>query len=279
MICSTRPTGTPSRIQPCPTSCCGAAPPPPSPAATAIRPAGRAAPRTRLWRGSRLRTSFSKCGRWDMKSGARGSAWHGGPYRPVDLMRKVAANASDADVIAAADYFAAQTLRPRVTVIERARIPRMRVIGWVYALDPHGGHEALGQRLIEWSPDPSRHERRDDIMRYTAFVSPGSVERGRRIATTGQDAGVQACSSCHGAHLQGWKLDTAAGGPLAHVSDAATGGVSRPGTEQGPRPRRCSRLAAKLSARRHDRGGGVRGLSLAARGGRAAQTQAALSAL
>ena len=139
----------------------------------------------------------------DMKSGARGSAWHGGPYRPVDLMRKVAANASDADVIAAADYFAAQTLRPRVTVIERARIPRMRVIGWVYALDPHGGHEALGQRLIEWSPDPSRHERRDDVMRYTVFVSPGSVKRGRRIATTGQDAGAQACSSCHGAHLQG----------------------------------------------------------------------------
>jgi len=40
-------------------------------------------------------------------------------------------------------------------------------------------------------------------MRYTAFVSPGSVKRGRRIAMTGQDAGAQACSSCHGAHLQG----------------------------------------------------------------------------
>ncbi len=137
----------------------------------------------------------------EMKSGARGSAWHGGAYRPVDLMRKVAANASDAEVNAAALYFAAQTLRPRVTVIERSRIPRMQVIGWVYAVDPRGGDEALGERLIEWSPDPSRHERRDDVMRYTAFVSPGSIGRGRAIATSG-NAGAQACSGCHGQHLQ-----------------------------------------------------------------------------
>src|ERR1700722_4272197 len=65
----------------------------------------------------------------DIKSGARRSAWHGGPYRPVDLMREVAANVTEGDVAAAAEYFSAQTLRPRVTVIERARIPRMRVMG------------------------------------------------------------------------------------------------------------------------------------------------------
>jgi cytochrome c553 len=57
----------------------------------------------------------------DIKSGARRSAWHGGSYRPVDLMREVAANVTESDVAAAAEYFSAQTLRPRVTVIERAR--------------------------------------------------------------------------------------------------------------------------------------------------------------
>jgi cytochrome c553 len=142
----------------------------------------------------------------DIKSGARRSAWHGGFYRPVDLMRQVAVNASDADVVAAAEYFSAQTLRPRVTVIERDRIPRMQVMGWVYVIDPRGGEESLGQRLIEWAPDGSRHEKRDDEMRYIAFVPPGSRNRGRKIAMTGQRNLTQPCTACHGAHLQGMRL-------------------------------------------------------------------------
>jgi len=60
----------------------------------------------------------------DIKSGVRRSAWHGGSYRPIDLMREVVANVTESDVAAAAEYFSAQTLRPRVTVMERARIPR-----------------------------------------------------------------------------------------------------------------------------------------------------------
>ncbi len=142
----------------------------------------------------------------EIKSGVRGSAWHGAPYRPLDLMRDVAATATDTEVTAAAEYFSAQTLRPRVTVVERRRIPRMRVMGWIYAIDPRGGEEALGQRLIEWTPDPSGHENRDDSMLYIAFVPPGSVARGRDIALKGQGESAQACSSCHGAHLQGMGL-------------------------------------------------------------------------
>ena len=139
----------------------------------------------------------------DIKSGARRSAWHGGAYRPVDLMREVAANVTESDVTAAAEYFSAQTLRPRVTVIERARIPRMRVMGWIYVVDPRGGEELLGQRLIEWAPDGSRHERRDDQMRYIAFVPPGSLNRGGRIAATGEGDLGRSCTTCHGEHLQG----------------------------------------------------------------------------
>lgn len=142
----------------------------------------------------------------DIKSGARRSAWHGSPFRPVDLMRDVAANAEAADVVAAAEYFAAQTLRPRVTVIERKRIPRLRVMGWVYVIDPRGGQEALGQRLLEWAPDFTRHERRDAEMRYVAFVPPGSVNRGREIATTVRRGLTQPCTGCHGEHLQGMGL-------------------------------------------------------------------------
>jgi len=139
----------------------------------------------------------------DIKSGARRSAWHGGAYRPVDIMREEAANAAVADVAAAAEYFASQSLRPRVTVVERSVIPRMQVMGWVYVVDPRGGEEALGQRLIEWTPDVSGHDRRDDEMRYIAFVPRGSVLHGRNIAMLGISGRVAACVSCHGTHLQG----------------------------------------------------------------------------
>jgi cytochrome c553 len=140
----------------------------------------------------------------DMKSGARHSARHGGAFLPAELMQKLAADVSAGDIAAAAEYFAAQTLRPRVTVMERRVIPRMQVAGWVYAVDPRGGEEALGQRLLEATPDLGRHERRDDDMRYDVFVPRGSVLRGRNMATRGMGgvAGM-ACVSCHGAHLEG----------------------------------------------------------------------------
>jgi cytochrome c553 len=147
----------------------------------------------------------------DIKSGARRSAWHGAPYRPNDLMHDVAVNADDADVVAAAEYFSAQRLRPRVSVIERERIPRMRAAAWIYVVDRRGGDEALGQRLIEWAPDESRHENRDDEMRYIAFVPPGSLSRGREIALKGLRGLTQPCTGCHGDHLQGLEL----GPPLA----------------------------------------------------------------
>jgi cytochrome c553 len=144
----------------------------------------------------------------DIKSGARRSAWHGGSYRPVDLMHEVAENAADADIANAAEYFARQMLRPRVTVIERRRIPHMQVRGWIYVIDPRGGDENLGQRLLEWAPDLGRHEKRDDEMRYRAFVPPGSVERGREIAMAGaaRGGGTQPCTTCHGEHLRGMGL-------------------------------------------------------------------------
>jgi cytochrome c553 len=142
----------------------------------------------------------------DIKSGARRSAWHDGSYLPVDLMRDVATHVTDSDMLEAADYFSAQTLRPRVTVIERARIPRMVVMGWIYVTDPRGGEERLGQRVIEWAPDGDRHEKRDDEMRYIAFVPPRSLNLGRAIATTGRGDFTQACISCHGEHLQGIEL-------------------------------------------------------------------------
>ena len=104
---------------------------------------------------------------------------------------------------AAAAYFAAQVLRPRVVVLERARVPVPHVIGWVYSAAGGGAEEPLGQRLLEFAPDAVRHENRDDEMRYVAYVPPGSIGRGERIAHAGTGSPASACVSCHGPQLRG----------------------------------------------------------------------------
>jgi cytochrome c553 len=138
----------------------------------------------------------------DFKSGARRSAWLGA-YRPTDLMIGTATHATTEEVTAAAEYFSAQRLKPRVVVLERSRVPRHHVVGWLYAADERGGDELLGERLLEFAPVVERHEHRDDQMRYVAYVPVGSIARGKSIAQSGSGALTTACSTCHGQNLQG----------------------------------------------------------------------------
>jgi cytochrome c553 len=144
----------------------------------------------------------------DFKSGARRRLWTG-PYRPSDLMTQVALFATRAEVAAAAEYFSQQRLLPRVKVLERSRVPRARIVGLVYAAIPGGGEEELGERLLEFSPDPEGHERRDEAMRYQAYVPVGALNRGRVLAVGGaaQDRhpGMH-CVACHGPDLRGTGL-------------------------------------------------------------------------
>jgi cytochrome c553 len=138
----------------------------------------------------------------DFKTGARKSAWRGS-YLPSVLMIHAVMHTTDEDLSAAAEYFAAQVLRPRVRVVERERVPRSRIVGWVYVADQSGTVEPLGQRLLEFAPDAVRHENRDDEMRYTAYAPRGSIGRGKHIAQAGSDSPSNACTSCHGPQLRG----------------------------------------------------------------------------
>jgi cytochrome c553 len=138
----------------------------------------------------------------DFKSGARKSAWHGS-YGPAEHMIHEATHASADEVSAAAEYFSAQQLRPRVVVVERAHVPRSRIVGWVYVAEGNGGDESLGERLLEFAPDASRHENRDDEMRYIAYVPLGSVGRGKLLGHSGSSGPATACISCHGPNLRG----------------------------------------------------------------------------
>ena len=90
-------------------------------------------------------------------------------------------------------------------VVEGINIPRAEPSDWVYK--EVSGTEDLDERLLEVAPDITRHQRRDDRMQYTAYAPPGSLARGKRLATTGQDLDktpkTQICATCHLANLKG----------------------------------------------------------------------------
>jgi len=138
----------------------------------------------------------------DFQSGARRRA-SPTPYGPSDLMIQSARNVTEQELEEAANYFSRQRLQPRVRIVETAQVPRSKVVGLVYAAIQGSGTVPLGQRLLEFAPDPTRHELRDDRLRYVAYVPTGSVERGRTISTAGVKDVSTACVSCHGTHLTG----------------------------------------------------------------------------
>jgi cytochrome c553 len=143
----------------------------------------------------------------DMRSGARRPAWRG-PGEWAASMYKVANNVTDAELAEAAEYFAKLDPRPRssvphVQVVESARVPVTRIAGSLYAKVPNGGTEPLGARLIEFARDHARHEQHDDLLGYLAYVPPGSVARGARLAKQGTGAPNTACVTCHGPALRG----------------------------------------------------------------------------
>jgi cytochrome c553 len=139
----------------------------------------------------------------DMKSGARGSAWHGAPWVPYDNMKKVAAAATDEDVAVAAQYYTHLAPRPRTRVVEARIIPRVLPSTGIFLIQRGSGTESLGNRLIEAPMDIERHDLRDPYVGYVAYVPTGSIARGRAITTRPVNAAKQVCGSCHGPALRG----------------------------------------------------------------------------
>jgi cytochrome c553 len=122
-------------------------------------------------------------------------------YAPGRGMQAVAAALTDEEIEESARYFAQQKLARRHYVVEAINIPRAEAASWVYK--EVDGTEDLGERLLEVAPDITRHERRDPKMQYTVYVPPGSLMRGKALATTGDKGKTQACATCHLAKLEG----------------------------------------------------------------------------
>src|SRR2546430_12426800 len=111
-------------------------------------------------------------------------------------MSRPAKRAPVAGIEAAESCLSALKTQAVGRVVESDSVPRTYITGWHFAAMGKGEQEALGQRIIEMPEVFEHFESRDTHARFVAYVPPGSIEKGRALATTGGGKTVQ-CASCH----------------------------------------------------------------------------------
>ena len=135
----------------------------------------------------------------DFKSGARKSSV---PDRiPTKFKTTLAANVTDAEVQAAAAYFSALKPRAVIRVVETEMVPKTIVSGWFLTALNTDEKEAIGERIIEVPENLEQFVSRDTRSRFIAYVPTGSIEKGRVLAASGDQA--VRCGTCHGPDLKG----------------------------------------------------------------------------
>ncbi len=111
-------------------------------------------------------------------------------------MVKVADKVSEADLRLAAAYFSALPHGTRRRVVEAADVPVTRVDKWGFLyVAPGGGHEPIGNRVIEVPDDLPAAFMDDHQIGFTDYVPDGAVARGQAL--------TRSCTACHGADFKG----------------------------------------------------------------------------
>ena len=147
-------------------------------------------------------------------------------------MITIAQAISDADALAAAEYFAA--LQPGVwtKVIETDSVPKSYVgAGGMRFAEPGAEMEPIGNRIIVLPQDETRAKSRDPRSGFIDYVPTGSIAKGEALVTTGDGGKTIPCAICHGQTLQGLgELPSIAGRPPTYVvrqlNDVKTGARS-----------------------------------------------------
>ncbi len=136
----------------------------------------------------------------DWRAGLRRSSepLHG----PASAMQAIGANATEAEVAAAAAYFSSLTPKKWIRVLETDTVPETVVAGWMFVEKAGAGNERIGNRILEMPEDLERTELRDDSSGFVAYVPVGSIARGEELVRSGND-GAATCGTCHGAELRG----------------------------------------------------------------------------
>ena len=93
-----------------------------------------------------------------------------------------------------------------IRVVESPTAPKVRSnIGlYVPLTGADAGVEPIAGRIVETPEDAYASEvLRNPRSGFIAYVPPGSIARGKALATTGGDGKTLACATCHGADLKG----------------------------------------------------------------------------
>ena len=135
----------------------------------------------------------------DFKNGARK-----GTRGPTANMIAVAKAASDAEVAAAAAYFASLKPKPLIIVKETDSVPKTYVMNWILTPVSDKETEPLGHRIIETPENLEQFESRDTRSKFVAYVPKGSLAKGETLAKSGVNGlATTQCTLCHGPDLKG----------------------------------------------------------------------------
>jgi cytochrome c553 len=132
-------------------------------------------------------------------------------HLPSTNMITIETKATDPEIQSAAQYFSKLPRKAWIRVIETATVPKTHVAGWMLVASTPAATEPIGHRIIETPENLERTELRDDTAGFIAYVPPGSVQKGKHLATSGADGKTVPCAKCHGPGLRG----SADGPPIA----------------------------------------------------------------
>lgn len=131
----------------------------------------------------------------DFKSGVR---------KEPNRMNTIAGALSDEEIRQAAEWFSKLKPYAWTKVVEAAMVPKTFVgQGRMRFVQPGGGMEPIGNRIITLPQDQARATKRDPHSGFTAYVPPGSIKKGESFVKTGGAGKSVACAICHGDSLQG----------------------------------------------------------------------------
>lgn len=200
------------------------------------KPAGRACAQCHLPSGDGHPESSSLAGLPAAYIVRQMAAFKNGERKGIrpGVMIAMAKVLSDAEVQAAADYFAAlKPSRGYNKVIEVDTVPASYVGpgGMRFALGD-GSIEPIGSRIIVLPQDPERAALRDPKSGFVDYVPRGSIARGGKLMAGG-DGKTVACTICHGADLKGLgEVPGIIGRPATYIfrqlNDMKTGNRSGP---------------------------------------------------
>jgi len=140
---------------------------------------------------------------YDFKNDARQSADSRKPNTPI--MAGFGHAMTDEEIKQSADYFSAMKWTPWIEVVEADKVPKTRAAGgmWLRLEGADAGTEPIGKRIIETPKNTEYTERlRNPHSGFTAYVPPGSIAKGKALATAANGKATQ-CTVCHGAELDG----------------------------------------------------------------------------